>query len=221
MKVEHASPRHFRRVHIGPTRPRLVGLRARAGYGQASRRGARTRRAVAPTSAALRPYPSKTSRGGFHAAATGHHGASGKPALAEHLEPQGCADPDRLGERRGFAACRKAHTDAALGELGHAAAPWHQVGGADLGKRTHTIGDVGTGALIIEPRSAPLGLLRAVNLWLELCRKLGDDDGLKAAYRGGCPACQNLSERAIRLGLVAAIRRLAVRAARGRRAAAL
>jgi len=33
----------------------------------------------------------------------------------------------------------------------------------------------------------------------ELCRKLGDDDGLKAAYRGGCPACQNLSERAIRL----------------------
>ena len=34
---------------------------------------------------------------------------------------------------------------------------------------------------------------------MELCRKLGDDDGLKAAYRGGCPACQNLSERAIRL----------------------
>ena len=28
--------------------------------------------------------------------------------------------------------------------------------------------------------------------------KLGDDGGLKAAYRGGCRACQNLSERAIR-----------------------
>ena len=33
----------------------------------------------------------------------------------------------------------------------------------------------------------------------ELCRKLGDDGGVKAAYRGGCRACQNLSARAIRL----------------------
>ena len=34
----------------------------------------------------------------------------------------------------------------------------------------------------------------------ELCRRLGDDGGLKAAYRGGCRACQNLSARAIRHG---------------------
>ena len=27
-------------------------------------------------------------------------------------------------------------------------------------------------------------------------REMGDDDGLKAAYLGGCPACQNLSPRA-------------------------
>ena len=33
---------------------------------------------------------------------------------------------------------------------------------------------------------------------LELWRKLGDDGDVKAAYRGGCRACQNLLERAIR-----------------------
>jgi hypothetical protein len=32
----------------------------------------------------------------------------------------------------------------------------------------------------------------------ELCGKMGDGGGLKAAYRGGCRACQNLSRRAIR-----------------------
>src|SRR3954447_15766153 len=37
-----------------------------------------------------------------------------------------------------------------------------------------------------------------VVLCFELCRELGDDGGLKAAYRGGCRACQNLSRRAIR-----------------------
>ena len=148
LKVEHASPRRIRLVHMQPARPQLVGLRARAGYGQASRRGARTRRAVARASTALRPYPSKAARVGFHAATTGHHGASRKPALAKYFEPQGCAgtaDPNRPGDRHGFAACRKAHTGAALGKLGHAAAPWHR---ADLGKRTHTIGDVGTGTLM-------------------------------------------------------------------------
>jgi len=40
-----------------------------------------------------------------------------------------------------------------------------------------------------------LGLCFAVG---ELWRKLGDDGGVKAAYRGGCRACQNLLERAIR-----------------------
>lgn len=34
----------------------------------------------------------------------------------------------------------------------------------------------------------------------ELCGRLGDDGVLKAAYRGGCRACQNLSVRAIRHG---------------------
>ncbi len=145
VKVEHASPRRFRLVHIGPARPRLVGLYAHAGHGQATRRGARTRRAVARASTALRPYPSKAARGGFHAAVTGHHGASRKPAPVKYLEPQGRVDSNRPGERHGFAACRKAHTGAALGEFGHAAAPWHR---ADLGKRTHTIGDVGTGTLM-------------------------------------------------------------------------
>jgi len=148
VKVEHASPRRFRLVYMQPARPRLVGLYAHAGHGKATRRGARPRRAVAPTSAAFRPYPSKAARGGFHAAATGHHGASRKPAPVKYLEPQGragTADPDRSGERHGFAACRKAHTSAALGEFGHAAAPWHR---ADLGKRTHTVGDVGTGTLM-------------------------------------------------------------------------
>ena len=29
----------------------------------------------------------------------------------------------------------------------------------------------------------------------ELCRNLGDEVWLKAAYRGGCQACQNLPER--------------------------
>ncbi len=133
VKVEHASPRRFRLVHIGPARPRLVGLYAHAGHGKATRRGARTWRAVARASTALRPYPSKASRVGFHAAATGHHGASRKPALAKYFEPQGCAgtaDPNRPGERHGFAACRKAHTGAALGEFGHAAATGHR---ADLG----------------------------------------------------------------------------------------
>ena len=32
----------------------------------------------------------------------------------------------------------------------------------------------------------------------ELWRKLGDDGVRRATYRGGCPACQNLSRRAIR-----------------------
>src|SRR5579863_480442 len=32
----------------------------------------------------------------------------------------------------------------------------------------------------------------------ELCGKVGDDGLRKAAYRGGCRACQNLSRRAIR-----------------------
>ena len=32
----------------------------------------------------------------------------------------------------------------------------------------------------------------------ELCRNLGDDVWLKAAYRGGCQACQNLPKGAIR-----------------------
>ncbi|CAN5144055.1 hypothetical protein BH11PSE5_BH11PSE5_04680 [soil metagenome] len=31
----------------------------------------------------------------------------------------------------------------------------------------------------------------------ELCGKIGDNGGLKAAYRGGCRASQNLSRRAI------------------------
>ena len=39
-----------------------------------------------------------------------------------------------------------------------------------------------------------LGHLQSLELW----RKVGDDGGLKAAYRGGCRACQNLFERAIR-----------------------
>ncbi len=165
LKVEHASPRRFRLVHMQPARPRLVGLYAHAGHGKATRRGARTRRAVARASTALRPYPSKAARSGLHAAAAGHHGASRKPALAKHREPQGragTADPNRPGERHGFAACRKAHTGAALGEFGHAAAPWHRVGRADLGKRTHTIGDVGTGALM-QPHEIRLQVA-AINL---------------------------------------------------------
>ncbi len=148
LKVEHASPRRFRLVHMQPARPRLVSLCARAGYGQATRRGARTQRSAARASTALRPYPSKASRSGRHAAAPGHHGASRKPAFAESQGYGETADPNRSGERHGFAGCRKAHTGAALGEFGHAAAPWHQVGGADLGKRTGAIGDVGTGALM-------------------------------------------------------------------------
>jgi hypothetical protein len=32
----------------------------------------------------------------------------------------------------------------------------------------------------------------------ELCGNLGDDVWLKAAYRGGCRACQNLPKGAIR-----------------------
>ncbi len=32
----------------------------------------------------------------------------------------------------------------------------------------------------------------------ELCVNLGDDVSLKAAYRGGCRACQNLPKGAIR-----------------------
>ena len=32
----------------------------------------------------------------------------------------------------------------------------------------------------------------------ELSWKMGDGRGLKAAYRGGCGACQDLSRRAIR-----------------------
>jgi hypothetical protein len=32
----------------------------------------------------------------------------------------------------------------------------------------------------------------------ELSRNLGDDNRLKAAYRGGCRACQNLPKGAIR-----------------------
>ena len=50
-------------------------------------------------------------------------------------------------------------------------------------------------ALGAAPGSAPL---RPDHAQMELWRKLGDDGGLKAAYRGGCRACQNLSERAIR-----------------------
>jgi hypothetical protein len=37
------------------------------------------------------------------------------------------------------------------------------------------------------------------SLFTELCGRMGDDGVLKAAYRGGCRACQNLSSRAIRL----------------------
>ncbi|WP_342141013.1 hypothetical protein [Methylobacterium fujisawaense] len=44
------------------------------------------------------------------------------------------------------------------------------------------------------------GLLALQGPAAELCGKVGDDDGLKAAYRGGCRACQNLSSRAIRHG---------------------
>jgi hypothetical protein len=39
------------------------------------------------------------------------------------------------------------------------------------------------------PRHLPEGRAVQVN---ELWRELGDDGGLKAAYRGGCRACQNL-----------------------------
>jgi hypothetical protein len=43
--------------------------------------------------------------------------------------------------------------------------------------------------------------VRSLIFWrstFQLWRELGDDGGVKAAYRGGCRACQNLSERAIR-----------------------
>jgi len=151
LKVEHASPRRFRLVHIGPARRRLVSLCARAGHGQAARRGAGTQRAAARAATALHSRPSSTSRSGLPTAATGHHGASRKPGLTKRLDPQGCAgtaDSDRPGDHNGFALCREARNSNASGELGRAAAPWHWVGRADLGKRTDTIGDVGTGALI-------------------------------------------------------------------------
>ena len=34
--------------------------------------------------------------------------------------------------------------------------------------------------------------LRKLGELVELCGRMGDDEGVKAAYRGGCRACQNL-----------------------------
>ena len=52
----------------------------------------------------------------------------------------------------------------------------------------------------------------------ELCGRLGDALGVRAAYRGGCRACQNLSSRAIRHGH--SYQRRAVASARGDRRSA-
>ena len=40
--------------------------------------------------------------------------------------------------------------------------------------------------------------VRVPRTTVELSRNLGDDERLKAAYRGGCRACQNLPKGAIR-----------------------
>jgi hypothetical protein len=46
--------------------------------------------------------------------------------------------------------------------------------------------------------SKRLGVERPQRRSVELCGNLGDDVWLKAAYRGGCRACQNLPKGAIR-----------------------
>src|SRR5450755_3314736 len=66
----------------------------------------------------------------------------------------------------------------------------------DLGSKGSQRIPVGWDCVVVE--EAGDDLLQPFTLFGELSWNLGDDNRLKAAYRGGCRACQNLPKGAIR-----------------------